>query len=91
MKVTTPTVPSSESCRETKRRRSEEISKIRERLSMGDSEVQRADEMKCLSKEERDSIMKEANFHISVPPEQGLAMKADLCLSWNKLRIMRRF
>ena len=26
--------------------------------------------------------MKEANFHVSIPPEQGLAMKADLCIPW---------
>ena len=27
---------------------------------------------------------------IDIPPEQGLAMKADLAISWNKLRVIRR-
>jgi hypothetical protein len=48
------------------------------------------DEMRMIPREERNSLMKEANFHINVSPEEGLAMKADLCLPWKKLRIMRR-
>jgi hypothetical protein len=47
--------------------------------------------MRMIPREERNSLMKEANFHINVSPEEGLAMKADLCLPWKKLRIMRRW
>ncbi len=35
--------------------------------------------------------MREAKFEVHVPPVQGLAIKADLCLPWKKLRIMRRY
>ena len=49
------------------------------------------DEMKILPKEEREQLMKDANFSVHVPPEQGLAMKADLCIPWKKLRMMKRY
>lgn len=41
--------------------------------------------------EERGKQLKEAGFHITIRPEQGLAMKADLCLPWRKLRVMKRY
>lgn len=44
-------------------------------------------ECKRDTSEERHAIMQKANFMITIPPEQGLAMKADLCLPWNKLRL----
>ena len=90
MKVTSSSVPSGESSQDTRRRRSHEMSRIRDELSKGDIQQQMADEMKLLPRDERDTLMKEAKFNIYVPPEQGLAMKADLCLPWKKLRIMRR-
>ena len=67
------------------------MSRIREQFSLGDSKEQMACELKVLRREERESLMKEAGFTLSVPPDQGLAMKADLCLPWRKLRIMRRY
>ena len=50
-----------------------------------------ADEIKKVPAEEREALMKEINFTITVPPEQGLALKSDLCLPWRKLRVMRRY
>ena len=58
---------------------------------MGDREEQMADEIKKVPTEEREALMKEINFTITVPPEQGLALKSDLCLPWRKLRVMRRY
>ena len=58
MKVTNSTIPSSESSEETKRRRALEMSRIRDRLSVGDVDEQRIAEMRRLSKEERDVIMR---------------------------------
>ena len=55
---------------------------------MGDNLVQMSSEVK---KEERAVLMKEVNFTVTIPPEQGLAMKADLNIPWNKLRAMRRY
>jgi hypothetical protein len=91
MKVTKSMVSSSKCSRETIRRRSNELSKIRSQIAMGDSTIQFNNELKQLPIEERKILMKEANFTISIPPEQGLAMKADLNIPWNKLRIMRRY
>ena len=58
---------------------------------MGDTTVQMGNEIKSVPKEERDILMKEAKFTITIPPEQGLAMKANLNIPWNKLRVMRRY
>ena len=91
IKVSSPTVPTGKSSSDTKRRRSNEISKIRHQLSLGDVTSQFNNEIKMLPSEEREKIMKEANFSVTVPPEEGLAMKADLCMPWRKLRLMRRY
>lgn len=66
------------------------MNKIRERLSMGNTTVLMCNELKIIPKEERIALMKEANFTVTIPPDQGLAMKADLNIPWNKLRTMRR-
>ena len=57
---------------------------------MGDTTIQIGNEMKAIPKEDCNILMKQANFTVSIPPEQGLAMKADLNIPWNKLRVMRR-
>ena len=90
MKVTATSTPSSKCSKHTIRRQSHEISKVRQALSVGDVTQQMADETRLLPKEERNELMKEANFNVYIPPEEGLAMKADLCLPWKKLRLMRR-
>ena len=59
MKVTNSTIPSSESSEETKRRRALEMSRIRDRLSVGDVDEQRIAEMRRLSKEEREGFNRE--------------------------------
>ena len=45
-----------------------------------------------MTKEERQSMLDSAlqGSKISIPSEQVLAMKADLSITWNKLRILRR-
>ena len=91
MKVTNSSIPSGEASHDTKRRRSQELLRIREKLSIGDSEQQMVDEVKMLPREMREDLIKDMKFTVHVPPEQSLAMKADLCLPWKKLRIMRRY
>ena len=54
--------------------------------SGGDSTTQLAAKIKSLSKAERE----QACLPIVIPPEHALAMKADLGIPWNKLRILRR-
>ena len=47
-------------------------------------------ELTTLSKAERQALLQGAGVVVNIPPEQGLAMKADLALPWNKLRELRR-
>ncbi len=47
-------------------------------MSLGDTMVQLSSELKVLPAEERKSLMKDMNFTVTVPADQGLAMKADL-------------
>ena len=91
MKVTQSTVASGEATSITRRRRSNELADIRKRLSLDDEEKQITDEMKILPDEMRKELVKDINFNITIPADESLAMKADLCLSWRKLRIMRRY
>ena len=60
-------------------------------LSMNDTRTQLQAEVKMLSSEERQDLLKSVGITIDIPPEQGLAMKADLAIPWNKLRIIRRY
>ena len=64
---------------------------IRGSLSMNDTRAQLQAEVKMLSSEERQDLLKSAGITIDIPPEQGLAMKADFAIPWNKLRIIRRY
>lgn len=51
-------------------------------------------EIKTLTKEDREAILNTSMgdaTSIVIPAEQVLAMKADLSITWNKLRVMRRY
>lgn len=63
---------------------------IRSSLSKNDMKAQLQAEVRALSAEERQDL-KSAGITIDIPPDQGLAMKADLAIPWNKLRIIRRY
>ena len=67
------------------------MSTIRDMLSLGDGLFQTGDEIKVLPKEEKERLMKEAKFTITIPPEARLAMKANSNIPWHKLRLMRRY
>lgn len=84
-------VPSGKCSQETVRRRSNKVFIITERLSIGDTTVQMRNGTKAIPKEERENLMKEAKFTVTIPPEQDLAMKADRNIPWNKIRVMRRY
>ena len=64
---------------------------IRGSLSLNDSQTQLQAELKTFSPEERQDLLKSAGITINIPPEQGLAIKADLAIPWNKLRVIRRY
>ena len=92
MKVTSPQVDSSQCTRKTVKRRSQELANIRDAISGGQPMTQLQSEVLMLPTEEKKKkLMREVNFTINIPPECGLAMKADLSIPWNKLRVLRRF
>ena len=64
---------------------------IRGSLSMNDTGTQLQAKVKMLSSEERQDLLKSVGITIDIPPEQGLAMKANLAIPWNKVRIIRRY
>lgn len=47
-------------------------------------------ELLALDKNDRNKLLRDVGMTIDIPPEQGLAMKADLAIPWNKLRVIRR-
>ena len=63
---------------------------LRTQLSQDSAEVQFKAEVKALTSKERQALLSGAGITIDIPPEQGLAMKADLAIPWNKLRTIRR-
>ena len=52
--------------------------------------TQMASEIKALTTAERESLLQNAQLPIVIPTDHALAMKADLGIPWNKLRILRR-
>ena len=71
-------------------RRSGELEDIRATISK-DSQAQLQAEVRGLPSEERRKLLTSARITLDVPPEKGLAMKADLVIPWNKLRTIRRY
>lgn len=53
--------------------------------------VQKRKELQGMGKEERQKILREAGVHAEITPEDGIAMKTDLGIPWNKIRHIRRF
>lgn len=91
MRLTTPRVDSSSASARTLKRRSGEIEQVRDTISKGSSVDQLQYELKTLTKEDRQSLLQNATADtIAVSNEDVLAMKADLSIPWNKLRILRR-
>ena len=66
---------------------------MREVISKGSPVQQLQHEVKALTKEDREAILDTAlgdAASIAIPADQVLAMKADLSITWNKLRALRR-
>jgi hypothetical protein len=72
------------------KRRSDEIGRVRAITSGGDVQAQLAAELKCLTKAQREELLQEAQLPVVIPTNHALAIKADLGIPWNKLRILRR-
>lgn len=69
------------------------MEQVREIISKGASADQLQYELKVLTREERQSLLDLACVHDAsavIPPSEVLAMKADLSITWSKLRVLRR-
>lgn len=67
---------------------------VRNLISMGSPSVQLEHEVKMLTKKERETLLDSVMGYessVAIPADDVLAMKADLSLTWNKLRVLRRF
>ncbi len=84
-------VRSSDASKWTLKRRTEGISRVRSITSGGDTTAQMVAEYKSLSKEERAKVLQEAGLPITIPTDHSLALKANLSIPWNKLRVIRRY
>ena len=77
----------------TVRTRTAAIADLRESTSGGKegARIQLVDELKHVDADLRHSILKEAGITPEISPGQGLAMKAELMLPWNKMRHLQRY
>lgn len=93
-RITHPRVQSTAAHAKTRKRRAQQMTTIREKVSGGSesSQVQMAVELQHISKEERNKILKDAGLSLPEEPSTGqvLAMKSDLGIPWCKLRVLRR-
>lgn len=48
-------------------------------------------EVKSLPSDDRRALLADLEFKIEIPALTSLALKADLCLPWNKMRNMKRY
>ena len=91
--MTSPRVASAGACSKTLRNRTIEVRSHRNIASGGHAAEQLADEVKALPQDERKQLLTSGVFSAAtlIPAEDALALKADLLIPWNKLRVMRRY
>ena len=86
-------MPTGKAAPRTARKRSHSLANVCLALSAGDDTTQLAHEIHTSGRDERQKLIEEirqvdGNFRISV--EQSVALKANLNIPWNKLRVMIR-
>ena len=91
MPVTGCRVSSSAASKRTLKRRSDELSRLQSFTSCGDFSAQFQAEIRALSKEQQEDLLQGIHLPVVIPTEQALAMKADMAIPWNKLRVIRRY
>ena len=82
-------VGSSFASKRTLQRRAASIRHCRETVSGGgvqNTEKQQETEIKMMGKEQRQKILREAGITLEVTAEDGIAMKTELGVTWNKIR-----
>ena len=90
MAITKCRVSSSNACNKTLLRRSAQLSQLRKVISGGETSTQFQSELRCLTRAEREDVLKDAHLPVVIPAEHALALKANLALPWAKLRSISR-
>ena len=85
MDVTNNKCPVSKASSKTLFRYRKQVQKVRHVLTSDDPTALLWEMIRCLSKNEKNSLLKDAGITLDISPEQGLAIKADLTLPWNKI------
>lgn len=86
-------IPSGRAASRTVRQRSQSLSNFRQTVSAQDPASQLAHEVLSTPEEERKKLLEEikrVDFVIKVPVRTSLAMKADMSIPWNQLKLFRR-
>ena len=71
--------------------RSNELKRHREAVSREANVMQLQDELKAMPPSDRQTLLEDTEFKIEIAPLKSLALKANLCLPWNKLRNLKRY
>lgn len=90
MRVPRAVVATSDASLKTAARRTTVMKCVRKVVSGGDEGKQMTLEVKCLPSHERQKMLQCAGLHLNVPEGQGLAMRIDVGLPWNKLRVLKK-
>ena len=73
----------------TKKTLHRRIQKIREaRIALG---IELEEEIRALSKQQRQNLLREVGLPLEIPIDHTLAIKSNLAISWTKLRTLRRY
>ena len=86
MHVTNSKHPISKASSRTLYRYRKQVQKVQHVLTSDDPTTLLWEEIRSLSKNEKNSLLKNAGITLDVSPEQGLAIKADRTIPWNKIR-----
>eukprot|EP00731_Ephydatia_muelleri_P024217 Em0016g488a len=89
--ITQPRAAVRQLSKHSRKHRVNEMSSTRAILSAESSTVIFETELKSLDGKEKERLLKSAGITKGMTPEQGLALKADLGLPWNRLRMLRRW
>ena len=90
MKIPKATAATTDVSQKTAARRTKAIQMVREVISGGDHSRQLQLEIKNLPQNDREELLRSIGFNLQVPAGQGLAIKCDVGLPWNKLRTLRK-
>lgn len=85
MRVTCSQRPTIDICQQTARHHIQEVQHVRKLIGGEDQSIIFHQELQSLDEDDRNKLLMAAGITDNIPPEQGLAVKADLGIPWNKV------